>query len=206
MRKIDKGNPIPSFSEFVTRQHPAKWDDSKDVSRVWREYILVYEQHGLSGYTENPINLDSSHIDHFYKQSLFNKLVFDWKNLVVDSKDASYGAKFKDEFVRTKADNVKLINPVTEDACRYFQYELNGRISVANGLSDQDKERAEFTRDAFNLNESSLVERRRIIINIILDSFKDLSDEMILEALAPEGFTSVVEQLLKERSIEEESI
>jgi hypothetical protein len=59
--------------------------------------------------------------------------------------------------------------------------------------------RALFTINAFNLNESSLVERRKVILNIIMDSFNDLSDDMVHEALAAEGFTSVVEQLLKER-------
>jgi hypothetical protein len=36
-----------------------------------------------------------------------------------------------------------------------------------------------------------------------MDSFNDLSDDMVRDALAAEGFTSVVEQLLKERKWEE---
>ena len=199
MRKIDKGAPMSSFSEFVIKHHPAKWEDAKDVSRTWREYILEYEQHRLSGYTEEPLRLDNSHIDHFRKQSLFNTLIFDWDNFIVDSVDETYGAKYKDKFIKSTVDNEKLINPVIEDASRFFKYELNGKIDVADGLSDNDKERATYTKEAFNLNESSLVERRKVIINTIIDSYTDLSDEMILEALATEGFTSVIEQLLIER-------
>ena len=45
MRKIDKGNPMPSFSEFISKNHPTKWEDAKEVRRIWREYILMYEQH-----------------------------------------------------------------------------------------------------------------------------------------------------------------
>ena len=206
MRKIDKGAPIASFSEFVRTHRPTKWEEAKDVSRLWREYILEYEQHNIRGYTEKPLLLDGSHIDHFRKQSLFNALVFDWNNFVVDGVDETYGAKFKDKYVKSCEDNEKLINPVTEDARHYFTYELNGDIAVANGLSPADAARADYTIKAFNLNEASLSERRRIIINTILDAYQDLSDELILEALDAEGFKSVVEQLLKERKQEEDSI
>lgn len=206
MRKIDKGEPIPSFTEFVRQNHPTKWEDTKDVSHTWREYILKYEQHQLSGYTEKPVRLDKSHIDHFRKQKLFNALVFDWNNYIVDSIDETYGAKFKDKFVKTKTDYKKLINPVTEDASLFFKYELNGKIDVADGLSKQDRERAIYTRDAFNLNEASLVDQRKRIMLNIMDCYNDLSDDLILEALAEEGFPSVVEQLLKERKTEEDSL
>lgn len=57
MRKIDKGAPMPSFTEFVSQHHPTKWADAKDVSHLWREYILVSEQYRLSGYTEEPVRL-----------------------------------------------------------------------------------------------------------------------------------------------------
>ena len=199
MRKINKGAPIPSFTEFVRRHHPARWEDANAVRGTWRDYILEYEQHRLSGYTEEPVRFDSSHIDHFRKQSLFSTLIFDWNNYIVDSLDETYGAKYKDNFVKTREDNEKLINPVTEDASHFFKYELNGKIAVADRVSETDRKRALYTIDAFNLNEASLMDRRRTIINTILDSFVDLEDEVILEALAAEGFTSVVEQLLQER-------
>lgn len=205
MRKINKGNPIPSFIEFVSRHHPTRWEDAKDVSRTWREYILEYEQYQLSGYTEKPLCVDKSHIDHFRKRSLFSSLIFDWNNFIVDSVDETYGAKYKDNVVKTSEENNRLINPVTEDASHFFKYQINGKIDVADGLCNEDIGRAEYTIGAFNLNESSLVERRRIIMNTIIDSYNDLNDEAILDALKTEGFTSVVEQLLKERKQREET-
>ena len=205
MRKLDKGAPLQSFVDFVRKNNPQRWEEAKGVSREWREHILRQEQHGLSGYTESPVKLDGSHIDHFRKQSLFNKLVFDWNNYVVDSKDEAYGAKHKDNFIGTAEENERLINPVTEDASRFFKYEISGRIEMADGLSDADKARAVFTRDAFNLNEGSLVERRRAIMNIILDSFGDLTDDEIKDALKSMGFASVVEQLLQERKNKEQN-
>lgn len=201
MRKLDKGEPIPSFTEFVRLHHPTNWEEAKDVSRAWRDYIWESEQHRLSGYTEEPLRQDSSHIDHFRKQSLFNTLVFDWGNYIVDGKNDTYGARHKDRVVRNRGDNEKLINPTIEDACRLFKYELNGRITLAEGLNDNDRARAEYTIEAFNLNEDSLAERRKVIINTIMEPYKDLTDEVILDALAAEGFTSVVEQLLRERKV-----
>lgn len=206
MRKIDKGVPVESFSEFVKAHPNARWEDAKDVSWIWREYMLRCEQHWMSGYTEEPLRLDRSHIDHSCKQSLFNALIFDWNNYVVDGVDETYGAKFKDKYVKTGEENEGLINPVVEDASRFFKYELNGNLSVVAGLSIEDAARASYTINAFNLNEASLSERRRIIINTILDAYSDLSDDLILEALEAEGFKSVVEQLLKERKQEEDAI
>lgn len=205
MRKIDKGAPLESFSEFVKTHPQARWEEAKDVSHIWREYMLHCEQHGMSGYTEEPLRLNQSHIDHFHKRSLFSELIFDWNNFVVDGVDETYGAKFKDKHVKSREDNGMLINPVVEDAGRFFKYELNGNISVASGLSPSDEERASYTIKAFNLNEASLSERRKTIINIVLDTFENLSDESILEALEAEGFRSVVEQLLDERKQEEDS-
>ena len=206
MRKIDKGAPIASFSDFVRTHQPVKWEEAKDVSRLWREYILEYEQHRLSGYTEEPLRPDDAHIDHFHKQSLFNNLVFCWDNFIVDEKNDTYGARCKDRIVTTKADNERLINPAEEDARHFFKYGLNGRIEVADGLNEEENARANYTIQAFNLNEASLVDRRRVIINTIIGPYDDLSDELILEYLADVGFTSVVEQLLKERKQEEDAI
>lgn len=199
MRKLDKGAPSQSFVDFVRKNNPKEWEEAKGASRQWREHILEHEQHGLSGYTESPITLDGSHIDHFRKQEFFNKLVFEWNNYVVDSTDEGYGAKYKDNFIRTREENEKLINPVTEDASRFFKYDISGKIKVADDLSEAEKARAVFTRDAFNLNEGSLVDRRRVIMNVILDSFGDLTDDEIKDSLKSMGFTSVVEQLLQER-------
>lgn len=204
MRKLDKGEPVQQFVDYIRRNHPEKWEDAKDESPVWRKYILEHEQSGLSGYTETPLRLEKSHIDHFRKQSLYPQLVFEWNNYVVDGKDDTYGARYKDNAIHNRADNEKLINPVFEDAQRFFKYELSGKIIPAEGLSEEEKEKAGFTIAAFNLNESSLVDRRKKIINMDIRSFEGLSDEDVLAVLLPEGFGSVVEQLLEERTKREE--
>ncbi len=204
MRKLDKGEPAQQFVDFIHRHHPVNWEEAKDESHGWREHILNHEQHGLSGYTEAPLHLEKSHIDHFRKQSLYPFLVFEWGNYVVDGKDDTYGARYKDNAIRNRADNEKLINPVIEDAQCFFKYELSGKMVPADGLNEEETERASFTITTFNLNEGSLVDRRKQIINMDIKSFEGLSDEDVLAVLLPEGFASVVEQLLKERTKKEE--
>lgn len=205
MRKLDKGEPVQQFVDFIHRNHPKRWEEAKDESPIWRKRILEHEQHGLSGYTEAPLRLEKSHIDHFRKQSLYPHLVFDWNNYIVDGNDDTYGARYKDSIVHKQANNETLINPIVEDAQRFFKYELSGKIVPAESLNREDYERVTFTIDAFNLNESSLVDRRKRIINMDIRSFEGLSDEDVLTILLPEGFTSVVEQLLRERAKSEET-
>lgn len=204
MRKLDKGEPIQQFLDFIRRRHPEKWEEVKDESLVWRKHILEHEQYGLSGYTEAPLHLEKSHIDHFRKQSLYPHLVFEWSNYVVDGKDDTYGARYKDDAIRNQTDNEKLINPLVEKAQRFFKYELSGKMVPADGLNEEETERASYTITTFNLNEGSLVDRRKKIINMDIRSFEGLSDEDVLAVLLPEGFVSAVEQLLKERTKKEE--
>lgn len=204
MRKLDKGEPAQQFIDFIRRNHPNSWEEAKDESPVWRKHILENEQYGLSGYTEVPLHFEKSHIDHFRKQSLYPHLVFEWNNYVVDSKDDAYGARHKDNVVHNQIDNEKLVNPIVEEAQRFFKYELSGKIVPADGLGERESDRANYTIAAFNLNEGSLMDRRKRIINMDFRSFDGLSDEELLAALVPEGFASVVEQLLKERTKEEE--
>lgn len=204
MRKLDKGEPAQQFIDFIHRNHPESWEEAKDESPVWRKHILEHEQYSLSGYTEAPLHFEKSHIDHFRKQSLYPHLIFEWNNYIVDSIDDVYGARHKDNVVHNQTDNEKLINPTVEDAQRFFKYELSGKIVPADGLEEKESDRANYTIAAFNLNEGSLIDRRKRIINMDVRSFEGLSDEDVLAVLLPEGFASVVEQLLKERTKREE--
>ena len=64
MRKLSKGQPHEAIKNFEGLQ---EWSLSSSFHRTWREIILGIEQHGLSGYTEVPLRIEDSHIDHFYK-------------------------------------------------------------------------------------------------------------------------------------------
>lgn len=195
MRKLSKGQPHEAIKNFEGLQ---EWTLSAEFHRMWREYILSIEQHGLSGYTEAPLQIGDSHIDHFYKCSLFFNKVHSWENLVVDTIDETYGAKYKDKLVKIADDNIKLINPVTENPRQFFKYKVDGRIAPLDELSENDRERAEYTIKTFNLNEASLVDRRKTVL-VLYDSYGDASLEQLLEWLKTYGFPSVIEQMYNER-------
>ena len=207
MRKIDKGKPMDEFVRFVRAHYPCPWEDTVGVSRVWRKFMLEHEQDQLSGYTElYLVDLDRTHIDHFKKQELFKDLVFSWNNLVVDSVDDNYGARYKDAHVHSVQDNERLINPVDEEAARFFYYESTGKMVPAEGLTDEERQQAQYTIDMFNLNEGSLMERRKVILNSDPQAYNGLCDEEVLQCLKTLGFPSVVEQLLRERKTGEDAL
>lgn len=196
MRKISKGEPHEAIKKFEGQQ---EWALSMNFHRIWRELILSVEQDGLSGYSEVPLRIDETHIDHFYKRSLFRDKVHSWDNLVVDTIDETYGAKYKDKQVKIAPDNIKVVNPVTEDPRHFFRYNVDGRIVSKDILSVSERNRADYTIEVFNLNESSLVERRRGLLSMDLNSFGDVSLDQLKVWLKEYGFPSVLEQMYQER-------
>lgn len=196
MRKLTKGEPHEAIKDFEGQQ---EWALSIDFHRIWRELILTIEQDGLSGYTEVPLRMDDSHIDHFYKRSLFLHKVHSWDNLVVDTIDETYGAKYKDKNIRIATDNIKVINPVREDPNRFFRYKVDGRIVSRDTLSEEERDRANYTIDVFNLNEPSLVDRRKELLSIDLNAYGNVSLAQLKVWLKDFGFPSVLEQMYNER-------
>lgn len=78
------------------------------------EQNTISEQNFQCAYTEIDIeeNGNSSHIDHFRKQSMFPNLRFEWSNLFTSTNNEYYGAKYKDNIYRIQRDEYQnLINP-----------------------------------------------------------------------------------------------
>ena len=176
MRKIVKREPLPILSDYVRKHKPTRWEDVPfEIRANVREYILNSEQSGFSAYTERKLDGadESLHVDHFLKQQLCTvRERFEWTNLFVDEHAGSeqYGADYKDNSkhspVKSLKDNQKLINPSLEDPHDYFEYVANGDIVPKSGLNQFQKERADFTIKAFNLN-GSLANQRRDVLRMI---------------------------------------
>lgn len=176
MRRIVKREPLPALSDYVRKHKPTRWEDVPwEIRANVREYILNSEQSGFSAYTERRLDGadESLHVDHFLKQQLCTvRQRFEWTNLFVDEHAGSeqYGADYKDNSknspVNSLEDNQKLINPSMEDPHDYFEYVANGDIVPKSGLHRFQKERADFTIKAFNLN-GSLTNQRREVLRMI---------------------------------------
>ena len=55
-------------------------------------------------------------------------------------------------------------------------YESTGKMVPAAGLTDDERQRAQYTIDMFNLNEESLKDRRKLILNSDPHAYYGLSD------------------------------
>ncbi len=205
MRKINKGEAPQQFSEYVRKEMPKTWEDFRKCEQHDEVYAacmeqLMHEQHGLSGYTEIPVEENANlHIDHFRRRGVFQtpQNCFDWNNLIADEHNPNYGADFKDKHISQKEAYKKLINPVVEDPHYYLTYQTNGQIVAKAELDEKGKERADFTIRMFNLKHPSLVQRREVLIKLVRDyKMCGLTDGEIAESLKEFGFLSVVEYAL----------
>lgn len=206
MRKIKKQAPPENLAKYVRQENPQKFEEihhSRYFPDLYGECVeqLKTEQDNLSGYTEKPLKNDV-HVDHYRKQALFNTqdMVFGWENLIADEHNPGYGADYKDKMVTMREEYAKLINPVLDDPHQYLTYMDEGIVKPVNGLSDQDREKAEKTIEVFNLRHPLLKELRERAIKMVKEyKVQGLTDAEILEALHDFGFTSAVEYALQDR-------
>lgn len=164
MKHINRSSPLSHFTYFVAKK-PKQWKDLAINNYMLYDdcrKTLAQDQDGKSGYTELPLTKKPNvwHIDHFLKQDHFPRHIFDWQNLIVDNHSKTFGADFKDSYIKKKDENIRLINPVTEEPEDFFTYMANGKIVPRDNLSDYDRSRAIYTIQAFNLNHPELIKIR----------------------------------------------
>lgn len=204
MRKINKNSPLASFTDFRRKNPGADWNihfskpgcSGHSMYLETRATILVVEQDCICGYSEIPIEDERDcHIDHFRKRNMFPEHAFNWDNLVAASNDEDFGAKYKDNKsgIR-KPDYSSFFNPVVDSVQEYFYYNQRGEIEPHPTLSDPILvAKVKKTIEVFNLQDKSLVNRRKTLIDQIKDC-AGLTKHEIFEALKLGGFISLIEQ------------
>ena len=187
------------FANFVKRNKPTQWKElPSDISAETRLFILCEEQDCLCGYSEIILENDSasSHIDHYYKRSLFPKKTFCWDNLIVSTNDEDFGGKYKDNTYKIKKDEYcQIFNPVVDDMSKFITFYRNGEIKPLEGMPNNIVNKVKKTVKVFNLNHSSLKKRRENLIRE-LDLCKGLSKEDIRKTFENRGFISVLNWFL----------
>ena len=83
-------------------------------------------------------------------------------NLLISCNNENMCAKYKDKNI-LKDDYKKLINPVIEN--HFLEYTFYGELEVKEDLNESDIEKAKFTIKILNLNNRSLIEERKRVIN-----------------------------------------
>lgn len=200
MRRVSKGDPIESFSDYSANNPGATWDtfhrDARQCYLDSRMQILIEEQDCLCGYTEICIaNVTDAHLDHYHKKSIFPEMTFAWDNLIAATLDSDFGANYKDSVYKIKKEEYPAIfNPAAEDVHTYLYYNQRGEIEPQSTLNASEKIKVKKTIEVFNLNHPSLRTRRETIINQIRNCVGSLSIEEIISAFSASGFKSVVLQ------------
>jgi uncharacterized protein (TIGR02646 family) len=207
MRRINKQAPVASFQQFKDKNPGADWN--QDYSRHGcggyasyqesRMTILLEEQQCLCGYTEVLINDERDcHLDHYRKRSMFPQLTFDWENVIAATNNEDFGAKYKDNKAKIQAtDYPSFFNPVVDNVHEYFYYNQRGEIEPSPSLKDGALiNKVKKTIEVFNLQDNSLVNRRKTIIAEIR-ACAELTTDELLSAFNWRGFTSVLYQELE---------
>lgn len=209
MRKINKDSVLASFTDFKNKNVGADWNinfsrpgcPGHPTYLETRLTILISEQDCICGYSEIPIeNEQDCHIDHFRKRSMFPEHAFNWDNLIAACNDDDFGAKYKDNKSGIKkSDYREFFDPVVDSVQDYFYYNERGEVEPHPELSEPAMQaKAARTIEVFNLQDKSLISRRKSIIQQIKACSNGLSPEEVLEALKFVGFRSLIQQYTRE--------
>ncbi|MDR0972411.1 MAG: TIGR02646 family protein [Prevotellaceae bacterium] len=182
MKKINKGDTPDFFTDYIKQHHPKKWEDIGAIRQKLRDHIIK-EQGNYCAYTE--IRPSQTHIDHFRKRDHFPQDTFNYENLFVSCTSDKYGANHKDRHVKPW-DYAKIINPALDDPSEYIEFIYTGVVIAKD-------ERGQTTIDMFNLNEPTLVERRKKSLLQMKDMYKEFDINQIIEFIGE--FPSMLCQL-----------
>lgn len=191
MKQLIKGNAPDFFTNFITHKQPKSWEDMRPIRQELRGHILT-EQSYLCAYTEVYLSGgDNCHIDHYHTRNLFPEETFSYDNMLVSCNSEIFGAKYKDKQIKEKSDYEDLINPLEEDPMDYLEFTFFGDVVAVDA-----SERGEKTISVFNLNEKSLVERRKIAAVNLVSMLDSLTEEDMVSAMGE--FETMIRQLYRE--------
>ena len=198
MRKIGKSPEPESLTKFKESNKGNDWSliHTDQNKHVYNDCLLQckVDQNNLCGYTE--VKFESVvHIDHFVKRDIDPSLTFDWQNMIAAVHDSRFGADFKDSIVNVDYYDKQrhkykvVLNPVADALKNRFRYSTNGEIEP---VSDSDYEAGETIR-VFNLNDSSLCQRRKCAMEASRWLLQQMSGEEVLQYMADAEFPSAIE-------------
>ena len=189
-----------SWSDFVTKHYNLYSDIKRDLLSSQGEYCA---------YCEKRIDIENSHIDHYFSRSLFTNLTYDKSNLYLSCMSNGHCGIAKDNLTECKEIDIKeTIKPDQLINGKYIEnflfYTREGEIKVLplHELSPRDFIKLEDTISKLNLNEPSLVNERKNLLSTLEKIYKAQgrpSNEMIQRIKNKYGIPTLIEQYLKEK-------
>jgi len=153
MHWLDRNN-VTAPACLVAYQYPGHtWEDVSGESKIEIRTRLEEMQGRRCAYCEGPLDLLGQHIEHFRRKGNghFPQLTFTWTNLYWSCDRADSCGHYKDRDAGAY-DPDDLVDPCVDDPDQFFHFRSDGTINVRNGLSNDNRHRAEETLRVFNLN------------------------------------------------------
>ena len=176
MRSISKQCDDVGYLPLQGRQSP---QTSVQATKAWKNFsgnksvlnALLREQYRLCCYSElraDELGL-GYHIEHIENKSQNPQRTFDCNNLAASAiKDDGVLKKQGYEVFgghaagkKEACDMSRFISPHREYCNRYFAYLSDGRVVPSADLTENEKDRAQYTIDLINLNSPYLIVQRR---------------------------------------------
>lgn len=156
MHKLHRPDIEPSGLQAARENRLQNWESGLEKASI--RQALLEMQDRRCAYCEKSLKDSEQHIEHFRKQSEYPKLVFVWSNLFLSCNNHDTCGKYKD---RISINMDEVIDPCIDDPEYYLEFDLNGRIFPKSSLTLQERNKAEKTIEAFNLNELHLKRNRK---------------------------------------------
>lgn len=169
----------PILNVKLARYHAAKqgWEKLKPEDRSVILSTLLEMSNNRCSYCETNISNNNRHIEHFAPRNTNPRLTFEWSNLFCSCNNEMSCGKHKDNKQKYNGNGTNLIKPDIDNPVDFFIVNENdGLFSAKPNLSPSDKEKAENTIFFFNLNLTSLVNKRKFIFKLIRDSLPDCNN------------------------------
>ena len=151
----------------------------KDNKEIWDSLLPL--QKNLCAYCK--CILSKKHIEHFFQRNTpgYEHLTFVWENLFGSCCHEKRCGNNKDKKFKGSLENI--IKPDIDDPHEYFIFLVTGVIVIKEHLTIKQREKAEQTLLAFNLNgDTSLVNSRRGAIlaykELAVEIYSILGDEV----------------------------
>ena len=186
--RLNTANEIPPATK---EQAQSRWKNFKHKLSVAK--LLNIEQYGLCAYSELRCDLYAleTHIEHIEPKSQVPQRTFDYQNLVLSalSSDDLHSMDRNDVFAGhaklSGYDAELFISCLQVDCASSFVYLTNGQVEPNNKLTEQERNKTQYTIDLLNLNSPYLVTQRENWIDE-LDQLIDehLENDMSLPDLA----------------------
>ncbi|MET3816243.1 MULTISPECIES: retron Ec78 anti-phage system effector HNH endonuclease PtuB [Pantoea] len=140
------------------------WDSVKtrQKAKIWIELDKFQEKFCVYCESKAERGKGTGHIEHFFHKGnvAYKPLTFSWDNLFGCCDSRGHCGHFKDEILpkgQKKAyDPNKLIKPDVDDPEKFLQFFISGKVEAKKNLDVVDKEKAQLTISALNLDCSEL--------------------------------------------------